>query len=356
MSKIETKIVSDDKKSTIIVVVPGHPVQEASDSNPNWDEIVQLAVSKNPDVERLLHLFEPIVEIAKRFDSLSERVKVAHQRVFFDGEEIDNSLTRQILRFIEEKRDFGPLVKFYEKIATNPSANSQKAIFDWVSSHDFTIDEDGDMRGYKGVHYANGKFLSSRSGKATVNNEVIEGQIPYPLGGTVEMPRSECVDNPSALCHVGLHVSTYDFAKSFADGTVLEVKINPRDVVSVPGTGNKIRVCRVKVVGRINRQRTEALVEVEGTKHQPDRPQKTQAEKTKANADKVKKIIRRGSISETLRTQYAKKPLLRNRKTGRYWFVTSKKSGVLRMLAADGSGERQNKPEASIKKSFAFEE
>jgi hypothetical protein len=51
-------------------------------------------------------------------------------------------------------------------------------------------------------------------------------------------------------CHTGLHAGTWDYATTFSGDTLLLVKVNPRDVVSVPTDCNwqKIRTCRYTVV------------------------------------------------------------------------------------------------------------
>jgi hypothetical protein len=65
------------------------------------------------------------------------------------------------------------------------------------------------------------------------------------------MPRSLVDDNRSVACSVGLHVGSFHFANGFyGGGKLLVVKINPRDVVSVPADAGdqKIRVHRYVIV------------------------------------------------------------------------------------------------------------
>ena len=64
------------------------------------------------------------------------------------------------------------------------------------------------------------------------------------------MDRNEVDDNPDNTCSSGLHVAAYNYAKSFSSGHLVEVEINPEDVVAVPNDydGEKMRVCKFKVV------------------------------------------------------------------------------------------------------------
>jgi hypothetical protein len=91
---------------------------------------------------------------------------------------------------------------------------------------------------------------STQAGEAVVDGVTVTGYIPYPVGAIVEMPRGQVVHNPSEACSHGLHVGTFSYAKSYANsGKMLEVHVNPRDVVSVPNDagGQKVRVCRLYV-------------------------------------------------------------------------------------------------------------
>jgi hypothetical protein len=70
----------------------------------------------------------------------------------------------------------------------------------------------------------------------------------------IKMARNKVQDDPSVTCSYGLHVAAlgyavYDQAK-LGDGRVVVVKVNPRDVVSVPTDYNnqKMRVCEYTVV------------------------------------------------------------------------------------------------------------
>lgn len=233
----------------VTVVVDGKPYS-AADSHPNYKEIIRLALE---DDESVKDLFDVSVSIAKKFEQLSERVSVHSGRVYFDGEEVDSALTRQIVKFLEAGvEDFRPLVNFYEKLAQNPNEDSRKQLYAWLNAHDFTITPEGDLLGYKGVKKNdNGTYESVNRGRAIVNNQEHNGAIPNNVGDVVTMPRGDVQFNPSVGCSTGLHVGTWSYAKGWAQGAVLKVAVNPRDVVSVPHDCNsqKLRTCRYVVTG-----------------------------------------------------------------------------------------------------------
>jgi hypothetical protein len=74
------------------------------------------------------------------------------------------------------------------------------------------------------------------------------------------MARDLVDDNPNNTCSAGLHVACFDYAKGFGSRLV-EVKVNPRDVVCVPTdyNGTKMRTCRFEVVAECVKMRTEEL-------------------------------------------------------------------------------------------------
>lgn len=244
------------------VFVPGNRPLSADSNHPNWDHILTAVDSEDPDIA---DLFDPSKVVARKFDRISDRVTVASGRVYFDGDEVESTLTKQIIRCLNEGvEDFVPLVNFFENVQQNPEPHSRIQLFDWLNARDFTITRDGFIVGYKGVR-SNGLdndgepiYQSTFSGKAVVNNEEQNGYIQQQVGDTVEMPRAAVMHDPSSSCSSGLHVGTHGYASGYGD-TLLEVHVHPRDVVSVPteANGNKIRVCRYYISDLLDRSAPE---------------------------------------------------------------------------------------------------
>jgi hypothetical protein len=252
MSLQYTLIGNEDGDSNIVVFVPGSAPQVAHQSHPNFERILAGALAGD---ESIAELFDIAATVAQKFQRLSERVTTANGRLYLDGVEVNDALTSQVLRFLEEGvEDWMPLVAFFENVQSNPNEHSREQLYTWLAGRDFTITPDGMIVGYKGVAPdGNGGFLSIHSGRAIVDGTEVSGQIPTNPGSLVEMPRTEVQWDPSVGCHRGLHVGTWGYASSFAQGTVLEVHVNPRDVVSVPTDSDaaKVRCCRYQIVREI---------------------------------------------------------------------------------------------------------
>ena len=251
-----TLVVNGDQ-SVLSVYVNGE-LHATTSENPRWDEIVAGVLVND---EGVIELFSPAKAATRKFEQVSERVQISGSTIIFDGDVIDSSLSKQIVRFLDEGvEDFRPLINFFEKVMTNPESHSREQLYDWVRKYDVTINADGNLVLYKGVRKSyntevdsegHDVYQSDHMGNAIVNGTVYENvNIPQWIGATVEMPRSEVHHDPAEGCSTGLHASSsLDVARGYAgNGTVLEVVVNPRDVVSVPHDGvDKIRCSRYVV-------------------------------------------------------------------------------------------------------------
>ena len=240
-----------------ITVYSNGEIFSATDARPDFDTLVDKARAGD---ESVLDMFEPVKAITKRFVKITDRVTIRGGQILFDNDAVDDSVSAAILRAMEQgEDDWAPLVLFLEKLYSNPNEHSRTQLYRWLATHNFTIAADGDILGYKAVERDG---LSSHSGTAIVDGEVVNGRIPNKVGSTIEMPRSEVQFDPSVGCHTGLHVGTWDYARTFlSNGNMLLVKFNPRDVVSVPTDCNdaKVRVCRYTVVEGIDEALTETI-------------------------------------------------------------------------------------------------
>lgn len=178
----------------------------------------------------------PLLSIA---DTLSKRgFDVVDGLVHVDGDALPESLSARVLDFFNANLPFEPLLKFWAKLKTNPSFNSRQMLYKFLEHNGHPITTEGNFIAYRAVR---NDFLDKHTG--TMNNSV---------GNVVEIDRSKVDDNPNNTCSHGLHVATMSYVESFASGDdkVLDIEVDPADVVAVPTdyNGTKMRVCRFKVV------------------------------------------------------------------------------------------------------------
>jgi hypothetical protein len=79
------------------------------------------------------------------------------------------------------------------------------------------------------------------------------------------MDRSQVDDDPNNTCSYGLHVGAWDYVKGFNNGVILEVEVNPEDVVTIPYDydSQKMRVCKYKVLTATEAPRSEIVIDDE---------------------------------------------------------------------------------------------
>jgi hypothetical protein len=253
------QITTTDEGSAIVIFHQGE-VYTATPSNPMFAQICAGAALGDESVLDLVNLTKAV---NVKFERLTERVTVRDGILYFDGVEANSNLSAQVIRFMNEGvQDFRPLVNFYEKVMTNPNAHSRESLFTWLNDRDFTITEDGDFIGYRGL---NGDFTSKHSGYGIVNGvEHTNSRLDNSVGNIVEIPRDKVDHDPSRGCSVGLHVGTWDYAAGWAGsgGRIVSVKVNPRDVVSVPTDCDfaKMRTCRYTVLAEVRGPAQSAVV------------------------------------------------------------------------------------------------
>lgn len=260
-------ITNKDGVQWISVFFAGHKGRSTSEAHPNFKVIVD-RLKADPTDSGVMELFDVEQAARDRFESLGERFQVKDGRFFIDGVEARNSLTDQIIRFLYAGNDLDwqPLVKFYENLLSNPNKHSREQLYNWLDQHNFTIDQDGYLIGYKAVYLASSgdHYTSTVAGYAIINGvEHTSGFVPYRVGDVVTMPRDKVQHDPSQGCSHGLHVGTHNYASSYTGGNyVLRVKVNPRDVVSVPTDSGwaKLRCCRFEIIDAGKLEVQEPLV------------------------------------------------------------------------------------------------
>lgn len=191
---------------------------------------------------------------------LSKNMSIINGIIKFGDFILEETLSNHILSLLDEKnvpkdeKLWKSYVTFLDNLHQNVNEDIRKQLFRWMeyenkAGNGFAITEDGCIVGYKGCNGSVLEPISAFAGTAIVDGVEIKGQIPNKVGSVVQMPRSEVQYDPSVGCAQGLHVGTRNYAINWAP-ILLLVKVNPRDVVSVPyeNDSQKMRVCEYTVL------------------------------------------------------------------------------------------------------------
>jgi hypothetical protein len=255
------KLSGDDKGESLVVVYEDADPVTVPGTHPKFDDILALLRSGGATDDAVQNLVNTLLVVGKKLAVLSDRVSVASYGVFFDGDPLRSELADVLLELLEEgkEEDLVAVAKFLENAAANNSMDSVDAMYRWITNGDLAITPEGMFLAYKGVRVGkDGVSESITRGKALVDGEAFEGNIPNPDGAVITMPRTEVTADSAVGCGPGLHAGTHSYAKGFAQGRLLLVEINPRDVVSVPSDSSfqKLRVSRYKVIEHIEHRLT----------------------------------------------------------------------------------------------------
>ena len=266
-------LTQDEKGKSLAVIYGDGDTDIIPETHVSFQKIMDLLISGTAEDEQIKDLAGVLETVARKLSELSERVSVDGKDVYFDGDPLRGELADVIkAMFTEGNLNFKPLVKFLEKAKTNPSLQSIDDLYRWISKGDLVIDPEGDIIAYKAVRVdENGVSTSIHEGSAFVNGEEFHGHIPNRPGTVVSMARSLVVDDPHIGCSVGLHAGTYSYADQFRGWNsryttrIILVKINPRDVVSVPvdEQDRKMRVARYTVLSEIEERLATAFYQPE---------------------------------------------------------------------------------------------
>lgn len=206
--------------------------------NPSAANILQALKDNNHDI------IPDLVSAAKLVENFSGGLfKVVDGQVLVDGEAVHEVLANKILDFAHEGLPYEPLVKFAKNVSLNPSFRAQTDLFSFLEKNNHPITEDGNFIAYKKVR---DDFKDVHTG--TMDNSP---------GKVVSMPRNKVNEDPEQTCSNGLHAANFDYASNFySGGKMLELEINPKDVVAIPKDYNqsKMRVCEYKVLGIVDKE------------------------------------------------------------------------------------------------------
>jgi translation initiation factor IF-1 len=154
-----------------------------------------------------------------------------------------------------EGQSVDSLINFLTNLMENPSHTSVQELYSFLEENTMPITPDGHFLAYKKVRYlSEDKVENGVQLKEGDMVDIHSGTFRNNPGDVVEMPRNLVNDNRADTCSHGLHFARLSYMPKFgnAGDPIVLVKINPRDVVSIPSDYNnaKGRCCRYEVISK----------------------------------------------------------------------------------------------------------
>jgi roadblock/LC7 domain-containing protein len=225
-----------------IVVVIGNKSHTVSKTHISYQKVLD-AIKAN-DWDTVKDVIEPKKVVLNYGQG---NVSVQGETLFWKGEELHTTLAMRMIRMLQEGFPIEPMIAFMENLMLNPSKRAVTELYGFLEKNQLPITPDGHFLAYKKVRE---DFLDCHSG--TMDNSV---------GRVVEMERNKVDDNKDQTCSTGLHFCGMSYLSCFSGARTVIVKINPRDVVSIPTDYNeaKGRACRYEVIGELGVEPEEAF-------------------------------------------------------------------------------------------------
>ena len=228
-------IVSGNGTMTIVVDNQSYTIGY---DHPNYLAIKE-CVNSN-DTENIVALMDIPASIE---DYAEGKVTVVNGVLRYEDEEIHNTLTERIMSMMRDGFSFEPMVKFLANVLENHSNRAVQELYTFLENKNLPITEDGCFLAYKAVtHDYKDKWTK---------------QIDNSVGETVGMQRRKVNDDCGIGCADGLHCGAIEYVEGYSncrgdehDDKIVIVKVNPKDVVSVPTDSQcqKVRTCEYQVI------------------------------------------------------------------------------------------------------------
>lgn len=240
-----------EKKDPVVIMTPGNVCISMPDGtqhtinrdNEIFPDVGLLLIEG--DIDGAIALIEAGKEAkAEKVVDLGPDLKLLDGILYWHGQKQETTLAKRILNDIENDTFDERYVKFMQKLMHNPSYASVKMLYDFIQHNDLEILENGDVKAYK-------KITNTGDGPRDTRTK----KVPNYKGQIISMPRNMVEDNPSVSCSQGLHIASLEYAGGFGGNSLIEVAVNPADVVSVPYDYNqqKCRCCRYEVLTGVDK-------------------------------------------------------------------------------------------------------
>jgi hypothetical protein len=179
--------------------------------------------------------------------------------VYVDGELLPQVLIDKINSLKREGLPITLFLNFWRNLKENPDfvVVNDRGFYDFLQYAELPITEDGYFIAYKGVDKNLWSVMGNKATKVTKGKVNSGGHIFNGVGEQVSVVRNGVSTNRKESCSMvgSLHCGSYNYASGWGSRTLV-VKINPKDVVSVPFDCEcqKLRVCAYEVLSELDRE------------------------------------------------------------------------------------------------------
>lgn len=226
----------DDKQLTVHFANGDVAVWSAT--NPEMPHILELCKNAQWGEIEILHNINKAIMKSKNVVVEGDTMKI-------DGVTVSNTATpiMEFIKVLQKKgvidSEISRIKPFLENMFENPFIDAVQEIYDYCKAMDFEITDDGCFLAYKNVRSDLGSIFDN-------------GQTKHKIGEYTEVKMYDT--ERTNTCSKGLHFCSKSYLQHYVGEVTIIVKINPKDVVSIPVDYNfaKGRCRKYLVVGILN--------------------------------------------------------------------------------------------------------
>jgi len=226
--------------NSITVFIDGE-INTIDSSHANYDPL--LGELRKPAGERDLAAIKSFVTVMAMISRyVHGRVSLTDAAVLFEGNPVGDLLAKRMLEIFQQGIDVTPYAMFMENVRANPASYVHQELYEWMEKGKLPITPDGHLVAFKKVR--------------DDYKDCHTGRFDNSVGAVLEMDRASCNPDRHQHCSTGFHFCSPDYLSSFGGQRVMILKINPRDVTSIPSDYKftKGRTCRYEVIGELTGQ------------------------------------------------------------------------------------------------------
>lgn len=238
----------DDKQLTVHFANGDVAVWSAT--NPEMPHILELCKNARwGEIEVLHNINKAIMK--------SKNVVVEKDTIKIDGVTVSNTATpiMEFIKVLQKKgvidSEISRIKPFLENMFENPFIDAVQEIYDYCKAMDFEITDDGCFLAYKNVRSDLGSIFDN-------------GATKHKIGEYTEVKMYDT--ERTNTCSKGLHFCSKSYLQHYVGEVTIIVKINPKDVVSIPVDYNFAKGrCRKYLVVGILDDKDKMLSDVDET-------------------------------------------------------------------------------------------
>lgn len=255
-----------------IVIFVNNEAYTITKSHISYDKVLEAV--KNGDWDVVKDIVDPkkvIINYGKG------NVSIQGDKMFWKGREFHNSLSSRMIRMYQEGFSIEPMIALMDNLMENTSYRAVNELYSFLERNNLPITSDGHILAYKRVNddYMDVHSRSVPNKVATMFSDEERAAMPIKTGNqeevivkinsegntVVKMPRNQVDDDKNRTCSAGLHFCSREYLGNFGGSRIMILKINPRDVVSIPNDYgfSKGRTSRYQVIGELGVREEDAF-------------------------------------------------------------------------------------------------